>query len=68
MVCQAGTIRRIHCRLVQEGYQISEYALRSWVRSGDIPAKYSGKKALILYSDVMDFLNGSALSPTANVS
>lgn len=64
MDCKVGSVRQIHRRLVENGYYVSEYALRSWVRNGDIPAKYSGKKALILYSDVLTFLN-NAVPPMA---
>lgn len=68
MNCAFGSIREIHRRLVSEGIHISEYALRSWVKSGVIPAKYSGKKAFLLYSDVLTFLNNDVPTPNANAS
>lgn len=57
MVCQVGTIREIHRRLMQEGYQVSECALRRWVKQGILPATYSGSKALISYERVIELLN-----------
>ncbi|MBQ9541945.1 helix-turn-helix domain-containing protein [Ruminococcus sp.] len=35
------------------------YALRRWVKSGEVPAVYAGKKALINLDHLIDFLNGS---------
>lgn len=60
MTCKAGSIRQVHRQFKQEGYEVSEYALRSWVKAGDVPAKYSGKKAVILYADVLSFLSHTA--------
>ena len=34
------------------------YALRQWVKSGEVPAVYSGKKALLNLDLVVKFLNG----------
>lgn len=62
MNCTFGSIRQIQRQLVSEGIHISEHALRSWVKNGEIPAKYSGKKALLLYSNVLAFL-GAAIPP-----
>ena len=55
-----GSIREIHRALVADGYKLSEYALRVWVKGGLIPAVYSGKKAYIRYDSVVDFLSGNA--------
>jgi predicted site-specific integrase-resolvase len=57
--CEIGTIRAIHQRLVSEGVQVSEYALRIWIKQGKLPAVYTGKKALISYSNVMKVLAGN---------
>ncbi len=65
MNCAFGSIRQIQRQLVSEGINVSEHALRSWVKSGQIPVKYSGKKALLLYSDVLKFL-GATISPLAH--
>ena len=53
---QVGSIHKIYERLVSEGYQISEYMLRQMVKQGIIPAVYSGCKALISYSAVVNVL------------
>lgn len=53
---QVGTIREVQQRLADEGFRISCYAIRRWVKSGTIPAVYTGKKALISYSSVRDLL------------
>lgn len=36
---------------------IPVYALRQWVKAGDIPAVYAGKKALLNIDRVIDFLD-----------
>lgn len=59
MVCQVGTIREIHRRLVQEGYRISECALRRWIKEGALPAIYSGNKALVAYDRVLRLLDAT---------
>lgn len=69
MVCKVGTIRQIHQRLVREGYQVSECALRRWIKEGILPAVYSGSKALISYHNVLEILTGppsAALAATTN--
>jgi hypothetical protein len=50
------TPRETVARLREDGYRVSEYALRSWVRSGAIPVRSIGKKALIYYPNVLAFL------------
>lgn len=54
--CKVGTIRKIHHRLVDEGYQVSEYALRQWIRCGKIPSTHSGNTAYINYDKVVEYL------------
>ncbi|ADU23190.1 hypothetical protein Rumal_2720 [Ruminococcus albus 7 = DSM 20455] len=34
------------------------YALRQWVKSGEVPAVYAGRKALLNLDLVIKFLNG----------
>lgn len=55
---QTGTIREIHQRLVENGFLVSEYALRQWIKLGVLPAAFSGKKALISYANVIKLLEG----------
>ncbi|MBQ8355684.1 MAG: hypothetical protein IJY40_08705 [Oscillospiraceae bacterium] len=50
------TTRETVDRLREDGYRISEYALRSWIRTGAIPARQIGKKSLIYYPNVLAFL------------
>ena len=56
MPCKVGTVREIHMRLVGEGYHVTEYALRTWIKTGKLTAVYSGRKALISYSNVLTLL------------
>ena len=65
MPCQVGTIRQIHQRLRDEGFFVSEYTLRQWVKSGLLPAVFIGSKALISFANVVDILKGHLpLTPT----
>ena len=57
--CEVGSIRTIHERLVTEGYDISEHALRGWVKDGTIPALFTGKKALISYTRVLESIKST---------
>ena len=63
--CEFGSIRQIHQRLLAEGYALSEYALRQWVKTGRVPAVYSGKKAYITYASVLTVINGDATQQSA---
>lgn len=64
MTCQVGTIRQIHQRLNDEGFLISEYALRQWVKTGKLSAVFVGTKALISYTNVLEILgNGTPFMP-----
>ena len=66
MECKVGTIRDIHRRLNDEGYRISEHALRMWIKRGELPAVYSGSKALISYANVLELLgNKTGISTPA---
>lgn len=55
--CQVGTIRKVHQRLLDEGFLISEYTLRQWVKTGILPAVFVGNKALISFSNVTAILS-----------
>ena len=63
MSCQVGTIRQIHRRLNDEGFLISEYTLRQWVKTRVLPAVFVGSKALISYTNVLKVLEQD-LPPT----
>lgn len=60
MPCQVGTIRQIHQRLRDEGFFVSEYALRRWVKAGNLPAVFVGSKALISFSNVIAILDSNS--------
>ena len=47
-----GTIREICKQLNENGYHISEYTLRLWVKNAVIPAVFTGSRALISYDAV----------------
>lgn len=40
--------------------QIPEYALRRWVKAGDVPAVWCGRKALINLDTLIEYLRGGA--------
>ena len=65
MPCEFGSIRQIHQRLLAEGYALSEYCLRQWVKTGRVPAVYSGTKAYITYANVLAVINGDATQQSA---
>lgn len=62
MTCKIGSIRKIHQCLNADGFQISENALRKWVKEGRIPVVYSGNKAFVSYEKVQEFLSGGGAS------
>lgn len=49
---QVGTIREICKQLNENGYHISEYTLRLWVKNAVIPSVFTGSRALISYDAV----------------
>ena len=51
-----GTIRQTLDRLRSEGISVTESSLRTWVRTGVIPAAYCGQKAYLYYPNVMKVL------------
>lgn len=59
-----GTIREICKQLNGNGYHISEYTLRLWVKNAVIPAVFTGSRALISYDAVRRVL----LCETENAS
>jgi len=62
------TIRQAVDRAKDEGYPISEYALRAWVRSRQIPTVQAGNRALLYYPNLLRFLRcegGGQMMPDA---
>lgn len=63
MVYNVGTVQQIVQRLHFEGYQVSEYALRRWIKDGAIPSVRTGKKFLITYDKVVEYLKAGTIAP-----
>lgn len=51
------TIREAVERAKSDHLPISEYTLRSWVRTGAIPVRKAGKKNLISYSRLVRYIS-----------
>lgn len=60
---RVGTIQQIVKQLQKEGYQVSEYALRRWIAEGVIPSVSSGKKKLIVFGHVVEYLTTGNVTP-----
>ena len=52
------TINEALKRAQAEGIPWPETALRRWVKNGEIPAVYAGKKALLYWPNVVRFVCG----------
>lgn len=50
------TIREAVQRARDDGMDISEYSLRHWVRTGAVPTRKVGQKALLFYPNLVRFL------------
>ena len=68
MVCNVGTVQQITQQLHREGYLVSEYALRRWIKEGVIPSVRTGKKFLVTYDRVVEYLETGAIMPTNSVT
>lgn len=63
---ETGTIRQVHRHLTSTGYNVSEYAIRRWVKLGIIPAAFSGRTAYINVANVQRVLESGTRMPTAH--
>ena len=63
---ETGTIREVHRYLASNGYHISEYGLRRWVKLGIIPAAFSGRTAYINVANVLRVLEAGTPTPIAH--
>ena len=63
---ETGTIRQVHRHLAGIGYNVSEYAIRRWIKQGIIPAAYSGSTAYISVSNVRRVLDNGTSAPEAS--
>lgn len=50
------TIREAVQRAKADGLPISEYSLRLWVRTGAVPTRKVGQKALLFYPNLVRYL------------
>ena len=50
------TIREAVQRAQRDGMPISENALRCWIKSGDIPVRMAGNRALLYYPHLVNYL------------
>lgn len=50
------TIREAVQRARAEGLPVTEYTLRQWIRSGAVPARKVGQKALLFYPNLVRYL------------
>ena len=58
-----GTIRQVHRHLNDDGFNVSEYAIRRWVKLGIVPAAYSGRTAYINVANVLRVLEAGTPTP-----
>lgn len=50
------TIRQAVQRAKEDGLPVSEYSLRQWVRTGAIPSRKAGSRALLYYPNLVRYL------------
>lgn len=50
------TIREAVRRARAEGFPVSEYTLRRWVKTGVIPTRQAGTKQLLFYPNLVRYL------------
>lgn len=58
------TIREAVKRSKEDGMPVSEYTLRQWVKSGAIPVRKVGQKALLFYPNLIKYLQCEDSKPT----
>lgn len=65
------TVREAVTRAKNDGYPITEYTLRRWIKTGAIPVRKAGTKILIFYPNLVRFLqceDSADNEPVAEVS
>ena len=50
------SIREAVARSRQDGFPVSEYTLRRWIKTGVIPIRKAGNKALIYYPNLLRYI------------
>ena len=62
------TVREAVRRAGNEGLPVTEYSLRRWIKTGAVPVRNVGSKALLFYPNLVRFLqceDGADNMPTA---
>ena len=57
------TIREAVQRSKAEGVPVSEYTLRHWIKTGAVPVRMIGKKALLYYPNLVKYLQCEVSPP-----
>ena len=58
------TIRTAVARAKEDGLPVSEYTLRSWIKTGRVPVVYAGTRALVYYPNIVKYLQtGEPVQP-----
>lgn len=67
---QIYTIREAIAQAHRDGYPITEYTLRHWIKTGELPVRYIGNRALVHYPTLVHYLcpscNSVATEDTQN--
>lgn len=50
------TVRGSVARAKEEGLAVTEYSLRAWIRTGQIPVAWAGNRAMIYFPNLVRFL------------
>lgn len=62
------TIRQAVQRSKADGLPVSEYALRRWIKTGVVPVRMIGHKALIYYPNLVKYIQCEGNKPTPPVA
>ena len=62
------TIRQAVQRARDDDMPVSEYTLRQWIKSGAIPVRKVGQKALLFYPNLIRYLQCEDRKPTPPVA
>lgn len=58
---QMLTVREAVARLAADGFCVSQYALRLWLKQGKVPFVLAGNsKQLVYYPNLLSFLTGAS--------
>lgn len=63
------TVREAVQRAKADGLPVTEYTLRRWIKTGAIPVRNVGSKALLFYPNLVRYLqcdDGADNAPTVN--